>query len=117
LRSFQDRLDEFTKRRVRILAISVDPPAKNQEHRQKVGLSFPLLSDEKAEVIRAYDLLHERASPEGQDIARPAEFLVDPNLTVRWANLTSRYTTRARPEQVLEAIDRMGSESAATEGR
>jgi peroxiredoxin len=69
---------------------------------QKAGYSFPFLSDQKTEAIRRYDLVHKGAGITGNDIARPAEFLIDSSGTVRWVNLTENYWVRARPEQVLE---------------
>ena len=54
-------------------------------------------------MIRRYDLLHAGAGERGQDIARPAEFLLDADGVVRWVNLTENYWVRARPEQVLDA--------------
>ncbi len=68
------------------------------------GYTFTLLSDPDGTVIRRYDLLHEKAGLEG-DVARPAEFFVDPAGTVQWANLSRSYTVRARPREVLEVID------------
>jgi len=65
-------------------------------------MTFPFLSDPKADVIRRYDLLHAAAGIEGQDVSRPAEFLVDSSGIVRWVNLTENYWVRARPEQILE---------------
>jgi peroxiredoxin len=56
-------------------------------------------------VIRAYDLLHAGAGPQGTDIARPAEFLVDATGTIRWVNLTESIAVRLRPEQILKVID------------
>jgi len=53
-------------------------------------------------VIRRYDLVHAGAGSEGQDVARPAEFLVDSAGVVRWVNLTENYWVRARPEQIVE---------------
>lgn len=70
-----------------------------------MGLSFPVLSDANAEVIRRYDLLHRHAGPKGADIARPGEFLVDSSGTIRWVNLTENASVRARPEQVLKSFD------------
>ena len=67
--------------------------------------TFPLLSDPDAAVIRRYDVLHPSAGPKNTDIARPAEFYVDTNGTVRWVNLTENIAVRARPEQALSAID------------
>jgi len=77
-----------------------------------MGFTFPFLCDPKAEVVRRYDLLHPGAGPKGADISRPAEFLVDSNGTIRWANLTENAAVRARPEQVLKAFDE-GSGQAA----
>ncbi|MBC8030208.1 MAG: redoxin domain-containing protein [Pyrinomonadaceae bacterium] len=87
---------------IRPIAISVDSPEESRDLAQKAGYTFPILSDPKADAIRRYDLLHAGAGIEGQDVARPAEFLVDSSGVVRWVNLTENYWVRARPEQVLE---------------
>lgn len=87
---------------IRPVAISVDTPELSRDLCQKAGYTFPFLSDPKAEVIRRYDLVHAGAGIDGQDIARPAEFLVDSSGTVRWVNLTENYWVRARPEQIIE---------------
>ena len=109
MRSFQQRLSDFDARGIRIVGISVDPPEINRRQSQKLGYSFPLLSDPRAEVIRRYDVLHPGAGPKGADIARPAEFLIDSNGMVRWVNLTENIAVRARPEQVLDAFNQIGS--------
>ncbi len=90
-----------------MVGISVDQPEINKRHRQKLGLTYPLLSDGKTETIRRYDLLHARGGPAGSDIARPGEFLVDSTGTVRWMNLTENLGVRARPEEVVSAFDEM----------
>ena len=105
MRQFQSRLSEFDARGVRVVGISNDPPEVSRSFRQKLGLGFPLLSDPRAEVIRRYDLLHAGAGEGGADVARSAEFLVSPDGTVRWVNLTKSITVRARPAQVLSAFD------------
>jgi peroxiredoxin len=105
LRSFQQRLGDFTARGVKVVAISVDPVEINQRHAQRMGYTFPLLSDADAATIRRYDLLHPHAGPKQEDISRPAEFYVDGNGIVRWVNLTQNIAVRARPEQALSAID------------
>jgi peroxiredoxin len=109
LRSFQQRLSEFDARGIRVVGVSVDPPEINRRQSQKLGYTFPLLSDLKAEVIRRYDVLHPGAGPKGADIARPAEFLVDANGVVRWVNLTESIAVRVRPGQVLSAFDEFKS--------
>jgi len=103
----QKYLESLEGRGVKVVAISVDSPAINREHTAKQGYTFTFLSDEKAEVIRRYDLLHEKGF-EGADISRPAEFLVDTAGAVRWANLTDDYRVRLRPEELFEVLDRLG---------
>jgi peroxiredoxin len=107
LRSFQKRLPDFAARGIKIVSISVDSQDNNKRQSQKLGYTFPLLSDPDAKVIRRYDVLHPGAGPKGADIARPAEFLLDSDGIVRWVDLTDNIAVRARPEQVLEAFERM----------
>lgn len=105
MRSFQQRLADFTARGVRVAAISVDRVETNRRHTQKLGFTFPFLADTDTAVIRRYDLLHPRAGPHHADIARPAEFFVDRTGVVRWMNLTENIAVRVRPEEALAAID------------
>ena len=85
------------------MAISVDSPEDSRKLCEEAGYTFTFLSDPKLEAIRRYDLVHAGQGINGQDIARPAEFLLDSSGTVRWANLTKNYWVRARPDQILEA--------------
>jgi peroxiredoxin len=105
LRSFEERLGDFDARHVRVVGISVDPPETNREHARRMGFTFPLLSDTNRDAIRLFDLVHAGAGPGGTDIARPAEFLIDADGVVRWSRLTDSIAVRARPGEVLQAID------------
>ena len=108
MRSFEKSLKDFETRGVRLVAISVDPPEINREHCRREGYTFTFLSDTRSEVVRLYDLVHTGAGPGGADVARPAEFLIDSTGTVRWANLTESIAVRARPGQILKAVDELG---------
>lgn len=102
-------MNEFRKRGVAIAAISVDSREESRKLSQARGFTFDLLSDPQAEIIRRYGVLHPGAGENGHDIARPAEFLVDAAGTIRWVKLTDDLRVRARPEAVLQAIDRLFS--------
>jgi len=43
--------------------------------------------------------------PNGTDISRPAEFLVDTTGTVRWVNFTEDIRVRAKAEAMLAAAN------------
>ena len=96
-----------------MVAISTDAANVTRQHCQKLGFTYTFLSDPKAEVVGRYDLLHKGGGPEGADIARPAEFLIDSKGVIRWRNLTESVTVRARPEQVLKAFDELKGASSA----
>jgi peroxiredoxin len=96
-------LPEFQAAGVRPVAISVDPPELTRNLANKAGYTFSLLSDPDAAVIRRYHILHPAGGPDGHDIARPAEFLVDSSKIVRWANFTEDIRLRARADDMLAA--------------
>jgi peroxiredoxin len=86
-----------------VVAISVDPPEVSSNLQRKARLSFTFLSDPNLDVIRRYGLLHAGAGPDGHDVSRPAEFLVDRSGTVRWENFTEDVRIRPRAEEMLAA--------------
>ena len=112
LRSFQTTFDQFQARGARIVAISVDPVEVTRKHAAKQGYTFTFLSDANTEVIRRYDLLHPREGPEGTDIARSAEFVLDAGGTVRWAYITQGDNVRPTGAKVLKVLEQLDAESA-----
>jgi peroxiredoxin len=85
------------------VAISVDSPQTSTNLERTAGYTFTFLSDPNTEVIRRYGLLHPHGGPDGHDIARPAEFLIDSRGVVRWVNFTEDVRVRARAEEMLAA--------------
>ena len=69
---------------VKAVAVSADTNDESQELCRKASLTFPLVSDRKAEVIRSYDLLVRNGGEDNRDISGIAEFLLDSSGTVRW---------------------------------
>jgi peroxiredoxin len=84
------------------VAISADTNDESRELCRKASLTFPLLSDRKAEVIRSYDVLIPRAGLDDRDISGIATFLLDSSGTVRW-----RKFTEAKAETFLEAASKL----------
>jgi peroxiredoxin len=99
-RGIQQHLADFSAAGVRPVVISIDPPDVSRALSREAGYMFTFLSDPSLAVIRRYDVAN------GAE-ARPAEFLLDPTGMVRWRNLTNSMFVRARPKQLLEAIETM----------
>jgi len=51
---FRDSLNDLKEHNVFVLGVSADSVSSHQKFSQKYQLNFPLLSDEKKEVIKAY---------------------------------------------------------------
>src|SRR3954468_24388372 len=60
--------DEFAKRNVKVLALSVDPLDKHHgwvndiNETQNVDVDFPIIADEDRKVAELYDMIHPNAS-------------------------------------------------------
>ena len=106
---------EFNARRIRVAAVSVDTSEESERLRKLAGYSFLFLCDDQDALIRSWDLVHPRGGEGGKDIARPAEFILDSRGKVRWVKLTDDYLIRARPEEVLQAIDSLHIASAPSD--
>ena len=98
MRGIQRTLSSLESLGILPIAISADSPEESRILIRKAGLTFPLLSDGKAEAIRRYDLLLPGSGIDGRDIGGTAEFLVDTSGTIRWRNLNE-----AGPAEFLEA--------------
>ncbi len=83
-----------------IAALSVDGPERSQEVRRRYGLLFPLLCDPAAQVVRAWGLFD---PAEKGGIARPATFVLDAGLTVRFRSLDG-VVTRVRAADLAHAL-------------
>lgn len=114
--------DEFARRGVRLVALSKDTVEQAAKHKQRDGLSFPLLADPKLEVIRQYGVEHHKAVEfskggftvfgiplalvmEFKTMAIPTTLLVDEEGTIVWIDQTDDYRLRSSETRVLGAVD------------
>jgi peroxiredoxin len=124
---------EFEKRKVTLVAISVDRVSEASKTKTAYEVPFALLSDPELKAHEAFKVVHqvdqaefEKLSGYGIDLERasgqthhkiavPAVFLVSKNGSVRWAHADPKYKVRPTAKQLLEIIDRLGFEASANE--
>ena len=58
--NFRDNFSAFKKNNLQILGISTDPVKRHDSFAKKYSLPFPLLSDEKREVVEKYGVWAEK---------------------------------------------------------
>lgn len=67
-----------------MVAVSVDAPEKSESIRRELRLPFPILSDRHRRVVQDWDIYNRR---EKGGIAKPAVFILSPDLTVRFVSV------------------------------
>ena len=103
----------FEDRGFRIAGVSNDRAEALRHFAERAGIGFPLLSDPKSEIIRAFGVLNEEV-PEAHQfygIPHPVEFLIGPDGKVLEKFHEANYRDRFTAGRVL--VRQLGAESAA----
>lgn len=98
----RDDWDEFTRRNVIVLPISVDSTYSLKEYKLKYGLTVELLSDFKREVSRLYGVLLE-----DRFFSNRAYFLLDAAGVVRWEHVEANPSEKRSNQEILAEVDRV----------
>jgi peroxiredoxin len=104
MNTFQDRLAEFEDAGATVYGISVDSPFALNEFRDKLGLSFDLVSDGDREAVEAYDLSMDFAELGVHDVAKRAVFVVDGDGTVVYDWVSDDPGVEPDYDEVLDAV-------------
>jgi alkyl hydroperoxide reductase subunit AhpC len=113
--------DEFTKRNVKAIALSVDPVESHTKWiqdintTQKTLVNFPILADADRKVAELYDLIHPNASTTA---TVRSLFVIDPAKKIR-LTITYPASTGRNFDEILRVIDSLqltDSHSVATPG-
>ena len=82
-------------------AVSVDTATESEALRTQLSLPFPILCDTERRVIREWDLRNER---ERGGIAKPAVFVIDVGLVVRYAAVDT-VMSRVPAAEILSVLE------------
>ncbi|WP_091164988.1 peroxiredoxin [Mucilaginibacter sp. P25] len=99
--------DEFTKRNVKVLALSVDSVESHHgwiqdiNETQGVEVNFPIIADEDRKISEAYDMIHPNASV---NATVRSLFIIGPDKTVKLI-ITYPASTGRNFQEILRVID------------
>ena len=100
----QDNRERFEANAIDIVAISYDSATKQREAAEKLGLSYPLLSDADSRVIDAFGVRNTEARGRSDGIPHPAIFILDETGVIR-AKLAERdFKRRPSSDQIITAV-------------
>ena len=99
--------DEFAKRNVKAIALSVDPVDSHKEwindinETQHTSVTFPILADADGKVSSLYDMIHPNAD---NSLTVRSLFVIDPNKKIRLI-ITYPASTGRNFNEVLRVVD------------
>ncbi len=99
--------DEFEKRNVKVIALSVDTVEQHKNwindinETQDVEVTFPIIADESKEIAEAYDMIHPNASV---NATIRSLFIIDPNKVVKLI-ISYPASTGRNFQEILRVID------------
>lgn len=125
LRAFQDRLSQFAALGAQVVAISPQMPDHSLVTATKNALNFPVLSDTRLHVARAYGLAFDFSDDlrrlyldrwktdlvswngdAGWSLPVPATFVIRKDARVLFAHIDPDFRERSDPDEVLAALRR-----------
>ena len=98
---------EFDKRNVKVLALSVDPVDSHKKwindinETQSTTVNFPIIADPDRKVSQLYDMIHPNANA---TLTVRSVFIVDPNKKIR-LTITYPASTGRNFDEILRVID------------
>jgi len=99
--------DEFTKRNVKVIALSVDPVESHKSwindinETQNVEVNFPIIADPDRKIAEAYDMIHPNAS---LTMTVRSLFIIAPDKTIKLI-ITYPASTGRNFQEILRVID------------
>jgi alkyl hydroperoxide reductase subunit AhpC len=99
--------DEFTKRNVKVMALSIDPLDSHMEwvkdinETQHTEMNYPIIADEDQHVSQLYDMIHPGAA---QKVTVRSVFVIGPDKKVK-LTLTYPPSTGRNFDEILRVID------------
>jgi len=102
---------QFNDLEVKIALISPQSHEKSRSHAKKVGMDYDFLVDVNNEAAKKLGILHVAGTPKGfevlgfeSDVPKPTTFVINEKGKVVYADLTSNYRVRPRPEDIIAAL-------------
>jgi len=101
---------EFAKRKVKPIAVSVDPLESHGKwvndinETQNTTVNFPILADADRKVANLYDMIHPNALSTGPTATVRSVFIIDPKKAIR-TTFTYPASTGRNFDEILRVID------------
>ncbi len=105
---FRDSMARLVDLEAQVIGISVNDPYSNRGFAEKNRLPFPILSDYKREVIKAYGLeLPNFAGLDGYTVAKRSIFILDREGTIRYVWISDDPSVEPNYQEIQNVLQQI----------
>lgn len=105
--AFRDSMARLINLKAQVIGISVNDPFSNKAFAEKNKLAFPVLSDYKREVIKAYGVeMSDFAGLKGYTTAKRAIFIIDQNGVIRYVWIAENPDTKPNYPEIEAELEK-----------
>ena len=104
MRRVYDQIKHFE---AEVLTVSPDSLASLQKYKAKTETPFPMLSDEKGEVILQYGVKNDW-TPYKRGIPHPSIYIIDKAGIVRFVEVRQNYLFRIKMSAIIDELKKLG---------
>ncbi|MGH9960815.1 MAG: redoxin domain-containing protein, partial [Pyrinomonadaceae bacterium] len=95
--------DQVKQFEAEVLTVSLDSPHSLRKYKAKTETPFPMLSDEKGEVILQYGVKNDW-TPYKRGIPHPSIYIIDQAGIVRFVEVRQNYFFRVKMSAILDEL-------------
>lgn len=105
--AFQLDLSKFESRQAQVVGISTDFPPANTAWSEKMGVTFPLVSDIGRKTLEAYGILDTDPNSRLYRYAKRAYLIIDKNGVVRYKKVLDNPRELVSNDELLAELDKL----------
>ncbi len=94
-KSFNEKIEKFRELNVDVVGVSVDSDESHKKFKEKLSLNFPLISDEKKELVEKFGVFNIGK-------AKRTTFIIDPERNVR--KVWKKVDVKTHADEVLDYL-------------
>ena len=98
--------DQIKHLQAEVVSVSLDSLGSLRKYKAKTETLFPMLSDEKGEIVLQYGLKNDW-TPYKRGIPHPSIYIIDRDGIVRFAEVRQNYFFRVRMTTILEELRKL----------
>jgi peroxiredoxin len=97
-------LPKYESLDTQVLGVSVDVPGALRAFAEKLGLTYPLLSDFSRDIVKQYGVMYDNPNEARFRMAKRAYFVIDKQGIIRYTHVMEEARHMLDAEVILDAV-------------